>query len=159
MYGCSARGPCLCSVYALFTCRICGDTGEGKCFRKFSNKTKTRTHGVNRRYKRQCLKRARKSTHTHTHTHYTQAIYGALAHRYTIYAQLTVVRVVRYIYTREYLLRDVQKSVRVRTLLCKRPFACNPPGLDSRRRRLCGPCRLINRIVYYKYIYRIEWMR
>lgn len=74
MYGSSAQGPCLCSVYALFTCRICGDTGEGKCFRKFSNKTKTRTHGVNRRYKRQCLKRARKSTHIHTHTLYTGSI-------------------------------------------------------------------------------------
>jgi len=59
-----------------------------------------------------------------------------------------------YIHTREYLLRDVQKSaVRARTLLCKRPFACNPRGLNSCRRRCCGLCRLINRIVYYTYVY------
>jgi len=39
-------------------------------------------------------------THTHTNTLiYTWRIYGALVHRYTIYEQSTIVRVVLYIYT------------------------------------------------------------
>jgi len=165
-YGRSARGPCPRVIYMPDQWWF----GWGNV----SGNLRKKPRGVNRRFKRPCLKRARKSTHIHTHTHtllyYVYPVHGCdnlrcpLVHRYTIYAQSTVVRVVLDIYiyiciilyTCEHLLRDVQKSaVRARTLLCKRPFACNPRGLDSCRRRcFAALCRLINRIVYYyTYVY------
>lgn len=57
-------------VHALFTCWIPGVGGSG------SGNSRIKLHGLNRRYKRPCLKRARKSKHTHTHTHiYTHRQY------------------------------------------------------------------------------------
>jgi len=65
-------------VHALFTCRIAGVSGGGSV----SGNSRIKPHGLNRRYKRPCLKRARKSTHTHTHTH--THIYIYIHGQYTV---------------------------------------------------------------------------